>query len=205
MKVIIQTRLNSTRLPNKAILEFWSGFSIIEYLAKVIALRYPVIIATPDKQIADLFKNKTGIETFIGPDENVMLRLIQAAEYYKLDKFIRVCGDNPFLDVYLLKILITSFENSDCDYMGFRIGNIPAIQTKLGIFSEGVKTEALRRAYILKNSEHVTDSIYNNPLLFNIKWIDRLTVDTIQDFENQKKLMYDLYNSRNRTKSQRKR
>lgn len=204
LAIIIQARSGSKRLPNKMLLPFYDGKSLIELIVdKLKQLNILIIVATTTNQIDDeihLIANKLNVNCYRGSEEDVLNRFINAAKKYNVDKIIRVCADNPFLDVRELKILIDSSLASNYDYVSFNVNGLPSIKTHYGFWAEFVTLEALIK--IEKSTddifyhEHVTNYIYSNPEVFNICWIDRvfnaaqirLTVDTRADFDTAKEI-----------------
>ncbi len=207
--IIIQARLGSTRLPNKMILPFYNEMGILELillrLAKLTSI--PIIVATTTSKRDDEIEKialKHNMNCFRGNENNVLDRFIQAATKFELDKVIRICADNPFLDLPALKSLINHYSNKQVDYCAFytRDGK-PTIQTHFGFWAEGVSVKALKQ--IEKNTkdplylEHVTNYIYSNSDDFSIhkelipKTVDstdylRLTLDTEEDFNLLKEI-----------------
>lgn len=212
--VIIQARVNSTRLPKKILLEFYKEKTILDVLITKLKLlkNYPIILATSDN-VADLVlenvANKHAIKIFYGSEQNVLDRFIRAGQKFNLDAIIRICSDNPFLDFESIKKLIYCYEKMDnLDYCSFvNYFRIPAIKTHLGLFAEIVSLKALKKTKSLtseqKYVEHVTNYIYEHPDLFNIhlepmpvevyKRRDlRFTLDDRNDFDRLKRI-YQLY------------
>src|SRR5690606_24930515 len=99
---------------------------------------------------------------------NVLKRFIDAGNQYSASHVIRVCADNPFLDVNFLKeLIIYSKENDNSDYWSFKTNkNIQVIKTHFGFFAEIVTLDALKKtnSYTKKDIylEHVTNYIYTN-------------------------------------------
>ena len=200
--VIIQARTGSTRFPNKVMLPFYNNDSILEIIVKRLKqnFNYPIVIATSNKtndlkikKVAD----KTDVSIFFGDENDVLKRFIEASEVFKINKIIRICADNPFLDISLIKELL-SYASEDFDYIAHSVLGEPSMKTHYGIWCEYVKAEALQKVYNLTElslyREHVTNYIYSNPSHFKIKFINadyiakklneiRLTVDTKSDFE----------------------
>lgn len=211
--IIIQARLGSTRLPQKMIIPFYSSKGILETIISRIIQRkfnFPIILATtanPKDDVIEKIASDAGIKHFRGSEDNVLDRFIKAGEQYKIDKIIRICADNPFLDLNALEYLAKSFINRDVDYWCYALSdNTPTIKTHYGFWAEGVKLSALKKVKdYTKDSlflEHVTNYIYSNPNNFSIhfepieKIIEeqqsiRLTVDTQEDF----KLCQKVYSS----------
>ena len=72
-----------------------------------------------DKAVSHIkIAKKHEIEVFRGDEYNVFSRFILVADHYKEKKiFIRICGDNPFVDPLLIQELYSfHISNSDLDY-----------------------------------------------------------------------------------------
>lgn len=210
--IIIQARLGSTRLPNKILKPFYQEQTILSIIIDKLKsiTNAKVILATTDLErdaaIADVAYSK-GILCFRGSEQDVLNRFISAAESNDVDGIIRVCSDNPFIDVDGVKKLVENALKSDCDYMGYTINGLPSIKTHFGFWAEYVTIDALKRVNLMSFEksahEHVTIAVYGNPEIFNCQWIDcpsflqgrndiRLTIDTIEDFTNAQKIYSDL-------------
>jgi spore coat polysaccharide biosynthesis protein SpsF len=195
-------------MPEKVILPFYQEQSILDLLLeKVKKLGFPVVLATTinpsDDRICALAA-KHDVSVFRGSENDVLDRFIQAARKSGFSKIIRVCADNPFLDLAGMQNLIAEFEKSDADYLSFQLaGNKPSILTHFGFWTEAVCLDALEKAQQLTSEklyhEHVTNFIYGNPELFNVQFIPadplvfsrtdiRMTLDTPEDFEIQQKI-----------------
>lgn len=200
---IIQARLGSTRLPGKILLPFYNDKSILELMVKKLTIieNSEIVIATSidtiNNELEDFAKEK-GVVCFRGSENDVLQRFIDAAEYKKANKLIRVCSDNPFLDLSAIKQLVEFARcNEDCDYISFDVCGKPSIKTHYGFWTEYVTLSALKKVVNSTDKqlyhEHVTNYIYEHPNSFNIKWINvssvinshpyiRLTIDTKEDF-----------------------
>lgn len=211
--IIIQARMGSSRLPGKILRPFYKDKKLIDILLDNLhqIKDVKIIIATSEdnknQPLVD-YLEKRGELIFRGAENDVLDRFIKAAEKYNLDALIRICSDNPFLDVEGVKELIETAKKSDADYIGFRINNKPSIQTHFGFWGEFVRLEALKKVANNPEStdldkEHVTYHIYNHQENFKCEWIPgplylqnrndiRLTVDTIEDFNNAAKVYSEL-------------
>jgi spore coat polysaccharide biosynthesis protein SpsF len=164
--------------------------------------QYPIILATgnsPENSKLIKFSSKHNINFFIGSENNVLSRFIKAAELYNLTHVIRVCSDNPFMDMDLLYELVSTPGKFSYDYISFKNNNgMPVIKSHFGLFSEFVSVSGLKKVMDIEGNnpyynEHVTNYIYENPAEFRLKLIDlpkvisgrddiRLTLDTQNDF-----------------------
>ena len=212
--IILQARTGSTRMPEKVILPFYQEQSILDLLLeKVKKLGIQVVLATtinPSDDRISALAEMHEVPVFRGSENDVLDRFIQAARKFGFSKIIRVCADNPFLDLAGMQTLIDEFEKSDADYLGFQLaGNKPSILTHFGFWTEAVRLEALEKAQQLTAKklyhEHVTNFIYGNPTLFDLQFIPadplvfsrtdiRMTLDTPEDFEIQQKIFATISN-----------
>jgi len=214
--IIIQARSGATRLPNKVLLPFFNGKCILEILIENLLKKFDeknIILATTTnisdqkiKGIGELYD----INIYCGNEENVLERFIDSATFYNKELIIRICADNPFLDINSIRELLNNYE-SGLDYISYRVAlNLPAIKSHLGIFAELTTLNTLTKIIALTSEkiyrEHVTNYIYSNENYFSIKWMDvkeclwnrddiRLTVDTQEDFNLMQKLYCELVNS----------
>lgn len=200
LSFIIQARLGSTRLPNKILLPFYKEECIIDIIIKKLSTFKDVgiIVATTTNSINDsLIQHLKDIKIYRGDENDVLQRFIEAAEINQVDGIIRICSDNPFLDIESLEELISKAKGSNVDYISFKIGETPSIKTHFGFWGEFVTLDALRKIRSLtKDSlyhEHVTNYIYTHPSEFKIEWLStpdylrnrhdiRLTIDQKEDF-----------------------
>lgn len=210
--IILQARTGSTRMPEKVILPFHEENSILDLLLeKVKKLGAPAVLATTSNPSDDricLLAARHQVSVFRGSENDVLDRFIQAARQFGFQKIIRVCADNPFLDLAGMKILIERFGQEDADYMSFRLaGNKPSILTHFGFWTEAVTLAALEKAQSLTSEklyhEHVTNYIYSNPQSFKVQFIQadslvfsrtdiRMTLDTPEDFRIQQEIFASL-------------
>lgn len=211
---VVQARSGSTRMPNKIILPFYKGKSILDLLIEKLSEveNTDIIIATsvnPNCDVIEEVAKIHGVSCFRGSENDVLQRFIDAAEYYHVGKIIRVCSDNPFLELDSINKLVAYADNegNTSDYISFKINEIPSIKTHFGFWTEYVTLKALKRVRQYTNEnlyhEHVTNYIYANPDKFKIDWIEgpaiinahpdiRLTIDTQEDFRNAQAIYANL-------------
>jgi spore coat polysaccharide biosynthesis protein SpsF len=199
---IIQARISSTRLNSKALLPL-SGQPMIWHVierTKAIKGIGAVILATgageKNRPLIDI-ASQSGIELFIGSEDNVLERFFSASKDRSCGYIIRVTGDNPLTDFESASNALEYAFETDADHAA--TSGIP-----LGTGVEVIKKSALQKAYEFGNEphhkEHVTPYIKEHPELFKIvKYPSalqnrypnlRLTVDTLEDY----KLMEIIYN-----------
>ncbi|MBC5586020.1 MULTISPECIES: cytidylyltransferase domain-containing protein [Bacteroides] len=209
---LVQARMGSTRLPHKILRPFYNNNCILDLLINKLNLIIDakIIIATSvssENDVIEKFCKEHGIVCFRGEENDVLKRFIDAAETNGVDKIIRICSDNPFLELNSIKKLIEVSSNSDAEYISFDINGCPSIKTHFGFWAEYVSLDALKKVQCLTDEriyhEHVTNYIYTNPEIFKLEWIEgpiclkgrsniRLTIDTIEDFTNARSVYAEL-------------
>lgn len=201
----IQARTGSTRLPNKVLLSFDGETSILGILIKKLQTHFSEIrlvvctsSATSNDVIADYCKTLQ-VSCFRGSEQNVLQRFIEAAKVNETEIIIRICADNPFLDMNFISALLQFYkDNSKADYWSFKnAAGVPVIRTHFGFFAEIVTAKALEKVSKLTKdssySEHVTNYIYSNEIFISqLKELPnflkhrndlRFTIDDSIDFE----------------------
>lgn len=203
--VIVQARNSSSRLVGKMTMPFYEGKTILELI--LINLinglkRIPVIVATTNNKTDDsiaITVKKMNLQVYRGEEYNVLNRILNVAVIHGIDNIIRVCADNPFLNIESISDLIACHKKHPIDYTSYLVGDKkPAILSHFGFYAEIVPRTTLEKVATKTSDslyqEHVTNYIYTHPTDFELSFLKapsyiygrndiRLTVDTIQDFE----------------------
>lgn len=121
--------------------------------------QFPIVIATSNAVIDDAIEalaKSENVNCFRGDEENVLNRFISCSKYYNFDKIIRVCADNPFIDVDFMDELIRKSSEIDFDYYSFLVNdNLPAIKSHWGIFTEFVSVKALEKVKTITDEKYI--------------------------------------------------
>ena len=206
MAAIIQARMGSTRLPGK-VLRSLAGKPVIEHIINRIQSVHEIdeiVLAIPsgtsEKPLEETAE-RMAIKCVPGPEEDVLKRFIQAGTFCGADHVVRICADNPLLDLNLMRSLIQHHSNQSADYT-FCGDVIP-----LGTGSEVAKLSALE-TIAQKTSEpiyleHVTTYFHDHPDAFHLERVPapsylyngkfRLTLDTEEDFHLIDKIYQKFY------------
>lgn len=193
-RVVIQSRLNSSRLPGKALLSL-AGMPLIELVARRAANSgHEVVVATSseqyDRRIAEHLES-VGIEVVRGPLDDVLGRFVTAAEGLDdSDRVVRLTGDNPVADGSLIDELVAAVDGSDHEYGRIDIDQVPE-GFGAEVFPARVLRDAADRAEVAYDREHVTPWIRRNlgELLFVPRdapmdlYAYRCTVDCLDDYD----------------------
>ncbi|SDB80629.1 spore coat polysaccharide biosynthesis protein SpsF [Raineyella antarctica] len=192
-RVVIQSRLNSSRLPGKAMMTI-GGMPLIELVARR-ATRggHEVVVATSreeyDQRIADHL-TRQGIQVLRGSLDNVLSRFIAAtADMEDADRVVRLTGDNPVVDAELVDELIDAVEASAWTYGRIDLARVPE-GLGVEVCTVGNLREAAAKATSAYDHEHVTPWIRRNlgELSYAPEGIDfdivtyRCTIDSLADY-----------------------
>jgi len=217
--IVLQARLDSTRLPEKALLPLGGKpliFRVMEALNSVPSnLR---VLACPEDSLSSFspLAAEAGFQIISGPKDDVLERFCIAINNYSIDRVIRATGDNPFVFADAATAINAEGAALNADYAGY--SGIP-----YGAGVESISAAALLRAAREAASpyerEHVCPYLYNHPETFRLhrplaplRWQDcpctgspaaengsiRITVDTEEDFERASQLFNALKNFPNR-------
>ncbi len=216
----VQVRLDSRRLPGKALLKITdAGVTSIEFLLNRLASLsdlMPVYVLTTtdasEKPLVDLLgrlvSNKIINGFHCGSKSNVRKRFIDASEEYSISKIVRVTGDNPLTSLAAIRKLSAIMINSPTHYLTFdRRYMHEGLNSE--IFTSQTLISSVDRFNSENDREHVTPSLrrYSQPLpylqsgLINSyryrSIIKRsLTIDTFEEYTNVYKLLNSLTSSK---------
>jgi spore coat polysaccharide biosynthesis protein SpsF len=200
--VILQARLNSSRLPGKSLLPMGGRpliFRVMEALKRLPAdVR---VLACPEDCVSAFgpLAREAGFELVPGPGEDVLRRYCMVIRLFKPDRVIRATGDNPFVFIDAAEAIGGEGERLGADYAGYQ--GLP-----YGAGVEALSAEALLRAEREARSgperEHVCPYLYSNPDRFLLhrplapaEWRGpslRVTVDTGADYRRAEALFLAL-------------
>ena len=119
---VIQARLTSIRLARKAVLPL-AGRPVIHHLfdrAQAIEGLDDLVLAIPEGEAHDPIAEATAayphIKVVRGPNDDLIVRYIMAADQTGADVFVRMWGDCPVTDPKLATGLLQLFLNSDATW-----------------------------------------------------------------------------------------
>lgn len=205
---IIQARMGSERLPGKAMMDICGKPMIMWVIER---LKYcknlnKIILATTEKAEDSILCQvaiKCGVEYFTGSEHDVLRRYLDAAMKFDGEIIVRITGDCPLVDPFIIDELIADFMESDCDYMRL---DVPDTFPR-GSDGEIFTIDALKRANDIANEdkyrEHVTLIMYQRSDIFSIckkkangklqRPQYRFCVDTAEDLELVRQIYTRLY------------
>jgi spore coat polysaccharide biosynthesis protein SpsF len=196
--VVVQMRLDSSRLPRKALLPLGQGTlasTVMRRLRNLVADDY--VLACDEESAGTLadIASVCGFKVFPGSRNDVLDRYIKAAEHFGLDRIVRATGDNPLVSTELANQLIATIDAMESlggkpvDYAGH-------VGMPIGMGVELVRLSSLRKAAAQScdpyEHEHVCPHLYRNPDIFRLELLAcppgyglpeaRLTIDLAEDY-----------------------
>ena len=124
--LIVQCRLSSSRLPDKALLPLGNSLVLdwtLSAMRKVKADRYFVATDFYSLEKLSSIAQRNGFEIFAGPLEDVLERFCLLIKETDADTVIRATADNPFLFYESAVSLLEQFERRSqtgkCDYITY--------------------------------------------------------------------------------------
>ncbi|KRE46305.1 cytidylyltransferase domain-containing protein [Paenibacillus sp. Soil522] len=190
--VLITARLKSTRLPLKLLLHIGRK-PVIDHVierAKMVSRVDQIVLCTSTNlQDAPLVEaaHAQRVHYFMGHPDDVLLRLYEAATFYRLDYVLSITADNPFFSVEYANLLTNEALLRKPDFM--YVEGLP-----LGASIYGIRYEALKTVVTFKENMDSDTEIWgywlNQPHIFDVHVIQarkeefrdvRLTLDTYED------------------------
>tara|TARA_B110000014_G_C20095688_1_gene574278 strand:- start:613 stop:1359 length:747 start_codon:yes stop_codon:yes gene_type:complete len=190
---IVQARMGSTRLPGK-VLKAINGVTLIEILLQRLSqskLIDKIVLATGENKENDILQEKVRkleFEVFRGSEDNVLDRYYQAAKLYRAKTIVRITGDCPFIDSFIVDKVIGLFLDKELDYVSNTDPPTFPDGLDVEVFSFKELEKAQEQAETMYEREHVTPLIRQNKKIKQMNYIgaanhsaERWTVDNPED------------------------
>lgn len=206
MKIVatIEARMTSSRLPGKVLLPA-DGLPMLGHLIgrlrQAPSLDAIVLATTVNRQDDVLvdYAASQGIGFFRGSEEDVMARVIGAAESAAADIVVEITGDCPIIDPQVVEQTIRLFLHNACDYAS----NVQVRSYPVGMDTQVFRLDTLKRSFAMTadrlDREHVSRHMRLNPQLFSqlhliappdMDWPELgLTLDEQADYELLRKII----------------
>src|SRR5436853_7537359 len=197
IRIVLQARTNSSRLPAKVLLPI-RGMALAVLCARRLgSTGHEVVLATSDSWYDDLLSltaERAGVKVFRGSLANVLDRFVQCvADLSDDDIVVRATADNPLPNGSFIDALIQASGGMRSNYFGT---SSPADGVPYGMSAEVFLVGALRRVAEVTNDalnfEHVTTMLRRQAgaggLICKGWLIDedsshrRATIDTLEDY-----------------------
>jgi len=209
--IIVQARVNSTRLPGKVLLPLCGKEMLIRQIQRISKSRYAsnIVVATTtndsDRKIVRLCE-KENIHVFRGSEDDLLDRHYKAAIFHEADVVCKIPSDCPLIDPNIIDMVFDYYilNEGSFDF----VSNLHPPTYPDGNDVEIMPISVLKKAWIEANNEfqreHTTPYIWDNPDKFrtgNFRWqkgynysmTHRFTVDYREDYEFIKSVYNELF------------
>lgn len=197
--VIIQARMNSTRLPGKLAMYLFGKPLLIRVIERINIAKSvdDIVVATSQNPLDDVTEKIVNnyysdiVHCFRGSEENVLERVYFAALKYNADIVVRVTADNPLTDGRFIDELVDELISNELDYCAFHRDSIP-LGSGVEVFTFNSLKMAFFNAERSYDKEHVTPYIINHSQKVKFKESPKhrfsrtdisVTVDELKDYE----------------------
>jgi spore coat polysaccharide biosynthesis protein SpsF len=176
MGAIIFARMNSSRLPGKALLPIGQRPLLGWVLDRVARVRdlAQVVVATSTSASDDpiaAFAAAAGVDVYRGSLDNVVARALACARVFELDAFARVCGDRVFLEPTDIEAAMAQMAPDGSRSVDLVTNNLTR-PVPAGLTTEVVRADALadilRQTSNAQDLEHLTRFFYRHVDHFRI-------------------------------------
>lgn len=194
----IEARMRSSRLPNKVMLPIMGRPMLalmIERLRRA-ALIDTIVIATTDDPSCDPIEalgEELGVRVFRGSEDDVLLRVLEAARSVGADVIVETTGDCPLHEPALIDKVVADFRLGGADFVGNILPHTTPRGTDVRVFRTDDLAEINQVSQDPADHEHVSLHFWEHPERWRCRNVAtdmgedaagyRLTVDTPADFE----------------------
>jgi spore coat polysaccharide biosynthesis protein SpsF len=174
---VLQARLNSSRLPGKALLPLARAPMIVRQIQRVTRSERidELVVATSAEPADDALATAVRREAVLvrrGPPDDVLARFIGVLDAYPADHVVRLTGDSPLTDPEAIDAVIATHLRTGADYPS---NSPPGRACPRGLEVEVITAAALRVAAADASTpqEHggVTWGFRHDPERWKIAWV----------------------------------
>ena len=215
MKVVLASRMSSSRLPGKALLPMFEEMSMVDVLLHRIRLAKHVtgvVLATSVDQSDDPLESwalNNEVECFRGSLDDVLGRLAGCISQLEMQSFVEILGDNPLVDPDDIDRCILEFTEGGWDYVATATieysfaehENCYPVGVRVQCFKSKLIEDAANLYLDPHSREHSSTFIYGRTSEYRRKLISwphqhgavdcnlNFAVNTAADFERNKNLL----------------
>ena len=108
--IAIQARLGSSRLPNKALVDLGGKPLIVQLVRRLKTVKGVgmVVVACPHKD-EDAFREVLGYQTIPGPEDDVLTRILNVANFLGAERIVKVGADCPLAPADAIEWALKTF------------------------------------------------------------------------------------------------
>ena len=165
--------MSSSRLPGKVLNEA-CGLTMVAHLVsrlQAVGGIDEIVVATttnPRDVAIETECKRLGVACYRGSEDDVLARVLGAAETHRADVIVEMTGDCPIADPRLIAEVLDAFLSSDADYASNgRIRSYPdGMDTQ--VFHRRILEDCAERTLDPRDREHVTLYIREHPEIYQL-------------------------------------
>lgn len=210
MKIVcfIEARCTSTRLPGKVLMPIL-GKPLLELMIERLRRARTLdglVIATTDRPTDDPIEalgRRLGVGVFRGSEDDVLGRVLGAAQAHGADVIVETTGDCPLHDPAIVDKVVADFRLGGADFVCNILDYTTPRGTDVRVFTTAALAEINRTSADPADHEHVSLHFWEHPEKYRLRNVRtefppevaqlRLTVDTQDDFELVRAIYEALY------------
>ena len=206
---ILQARTNSTRLPNKVLMNILEEPMILHQLRRLKKSEFldDIIVATSSEESDDdlaVVCAAAGYRVFRGSLNDVLDRFVKAIKNDSYDHVVRLTADCPLTDPKVIDEIVQRHLYTGSDYTSNTLNPTYPDGLDAEAFKFSALVNAWENAVLPSHREHVTPYIYGHPEIFSLDSYEysqdlsamRWTVDEMEDFDFATEVYHNLYCSK---------
>ena len=158
---IIQSRMGSVRLPGKMLMPILEKpmifylFSQLKHCRELDSFILATSTNAENDPLAD-FASSQGVPVFRGSEDDVLSRFLEASRAYGADLIVRVTGDEPLIDPFIVDEAVRQHLALGADYTSTKIDRTIPQGLDVEIFSFAVLEKIAQLSDTPYEKEHET-------------------------------------------------
>ena len=169
--VMIQARLDSSRLPKKVLAKIQGKpiiWHVINRVKKIKNIEQIVLITSESNKILLGIAKQQNISSFVGSENDVLKRHYDCAVKFQADPIIRITSDCPLIDPKISSDILQFYLNNNYDYVSNTINPTFPDGLDTEIFSFNALQKAHLQSKLYSEREHVTSYFTKKPKKFRL-------------------------------------
>ncbi|MEO8576631.1 MAG: glycosyltransferase family protein [Gemmatimonadales bacterium] len=208
---IIEARFNATRLTGKVLMPILGEPMLgrmIERLRRVRTID-EIVVATSDHAADDAvadYARDLGVSVFRGSEEDVLDRVVRAAQSRSADLIVETTGDCPLIDPGIIDKVVGDFLMGGADFVSNILPHTTPRGMDVRVFRTSDLAEINASSADPADHEHVSLHFWEHLERYRCRNVEselpdaaatlRLTVDTPQDLELVRAIYTELYEAK---------
>ncbi len=205
---VVEARYRSSRLPGKVLMPILGQPMLARMIERISRARTldAVVVACPngpEDDAVEALAYEVGVLCFRGSEDDVLARVVGAAQANRADVIVEVTGDCPLHEPALIDKVVSDYLLGGADFVSNILPYTTPRGTDVRVFSAESLADIAERSSDPADREHVSLHYWEHPELYRIRNVVtdlppevkdlRLTVDTADDLAFARAVYDELY------------